>query len=147
MWPWTGGWCTGKVVAMEWTPRSRDSSALGRAVGVQSDPCVLVNAHVVLHWNPIVNTLKKVQVLHWRRNYRPNSWIICSHFLFHTCIFVNLHFPNSASELEVTTYTLIHVTLWGGTPLPPKFFNGNVHGCISQVLEVSVGACHAINCS
>ena len=23
-------------------------------------------------------------------------------FLFQTCIFVNLHFPNSASELEVT---------------------------------------------
>lgn len=25
-----------------------------------------------------------------------------------------------------------------GTPLPPKFLRGNVHGCISQILEVKL---------
>lgn len=59
-------------------------------------------------------------------------------FFYSKCIFVNLHSPNSASELEVTAQTLKHVTSRGGTFLPPKLLRGNVHERISQVLEVKL---------
>lgn len=85
-------------------PSIRDSSATSSRLLMSNYMGPDTFCRLIWHYmeTPVFNTLKRCKFFNSKEiiDQTPESFVAI--FLFQTCIFVNLHFPNSASELEVT---------------------------------------------